>query len=293
MPPTATKSNPLLTLLELVKIRITSVVTLSAATGYLWASERVNLDLANILVGLLLLSCGSAALNQVQDVKIDRVMARTAGRPIPSGRVARDVALFLAGLLVLLGLYFIASIKHEPLLAMGLGLLALAWYNGVYYLLKRWTAFAVLPGSLIGALPPVIGWVAGGGHPLHPFSLLLASFFFVWQIPHFWLLQVNRAEEYQAAGLPALVDRFSPDQLRRITAFWIFASAAGGVAFPALAGSQMPLWIRLVMVVASCWTASRALALARPAGDLRDRFRRSFMEINGFALVMMLCLCLS
>ncbi len=280
-------------LLELVKIRITAVVTISGAVGYLWAAEAVTVDMLLVLGGLLLLACGSAALNQVQDARIDAAMERTAGRPIPSGRIGRDVAGFLGGLLALLGLYLVASVKHQPELVAGLGLLALVWYNVVYYLLKRVTAFAVLPGSLIGALPPIMGWVAGGGHALHPFALLLGSFFFVWQIPHFWLLQVNRAREYQRAGLPAMVDRFSLLQLRRITAVWMLAAAAGGVAFPALAGAMIPAWMRLLMVAVSGWMGLRAVAFARLGDSVSWPFSRPFMEINGYALVIMICLCLS
>jgi protoheme IX farnesyltransferase len=280
-------------LLELTKIRITVVVMISTATGYLWANPAATEQMLFAVLGTLLLACGSAAMNHVQDASIDSRMERTARRPIPSGRISPVSAFFIAGLLMLFGFYLLASLEDQTLVILGLGLAAVAWYNGVYYYLKRWTAFAVVPGSLIGALPPVIGWVGGGGHPLHPFCLLLASFFFVWQIPHFWLLQLNRAEEYKRAGLPGLGDHFSGAQLGRITTSWICAAAVGGTAFPALAGDQIPFGWRMVMLMVSLWLGFAALKMLRKKARVNRPFHRAFMEINGYALVMMLCLSLS
>jgi protoheme IX farnesyltransferase len=277
-------------ILELTKIRITAVVMISTATGYLWADPAATEQLLLSVVGTLLLACGAAAMNHVQDAAIDGRMARTARRPIPSGRISPASAFFVAGLLMLLGFYFLASLEDQPLLAMGLGVAAVAWYNVVYYYLKRWTAFAVVPGSLIGALPPVIGWVGGGGHPLHPFCLLLATFFFVWQIPHFWLLQLNRADEYKRAGLPGLKDLFSRAQLGRITTSWICAAAVGGIVFPALAGDRVPLGWRMVMLLVSLWLGIAALKMLRDRPGEKLPYHRAFMEINGYALVMMVCL---
>ncbi len=280
-------------LLSLTKLRITVMVTLSSATGYFWAAPKISIDLLNTLAGVLLLACGSAALNHVQDAKLDGIMKRTRGRPIPSGKISRANAFFIGGLLVMLGLYFLASIKRQPVTALGLGLAAICWYNGVYYYLKRVTAFAVVPGSLIGAIPPVIGWVGGGGQLLHPFAILLGAFFFVWQIPHFWLLMINRAQEYKDAGLPELTSKFQPAQLGRITSIWLFATAAGGLIFPALAGDQVGVPWRMAMFLASIWLFMAAAKLLKPTPRIKRPFHRAFMEINGYAVVMMLCLSLS
>ncbi len=277
-------------LLELTKIRITAVVMVSTVTGYLWAAHRVTEQMVFTILGTLLLACGSAAMNHVQDASIDSRMNRTAHRPIPSGRISKANAFFVAGLLILFGLYFLASLEDQPIVALGLGGAAVVWYNIVYYYLKRWTAFAVVPGSLIGALPPVIGWVGGNGHPLHPFCLLLASFFFIWQIPHFWLLQLNRAEEYRRAGLPALSDHFSGAQLGRITTAWLWGTAVAGAVFPALAGELLPLGWRVVMLSASLWLGLAALKMLRRNAPEKRPYRRAFTEINGYALVIMVCL---
>lgn len=277
-------------LASLTKIRITFVATLSAAAGYLWNGAEVTWDFTYTVVGVLLLACGSAAFNHVQDADLDARMGRTAGRPIPSGRMRRSTALFLSGVMVLLGLAALSSISEQEITALVLGIVAVTWYNVVYYFLKRITAFAVVPGSLIGALPPAIGWVGAGGDPMHPACLLIAGFFFVWQIPHFWLLQLNRTAEYTGAGLPTLADHFERPQLNRITSIWIWATAAAGVLFPALAGHEMSVWIRLLMVVASGWLAVAAVKILKSDDVTKRPYIRAFAEINGYALAVIICL---
>ena len=98
-------------------------------------------------------------------------MKRTANRPLPAGRMSLASALFLSGLLILLGLYFLTSSEANAGLLALLGAFAVIWYNGIYTYLKRLTAFAVIPGALLGALPPVIGWTAAGGDPFDPFGI--------------------------------------------------------------------------------------------------------------------------
>lgn len=281
-------------LVELAKIRITVMVTLTTATGYL-LTGHVGWEIWLPLVGTFLLASGSAALNQCQDAGIDARMKRTRERPIPAGRIRQSTGLFYAGVLVLLGLFFLASVTENTGVVLGLGCLALFWYNGVYTYLKRVTAFAVIPGSVIGAIPPVIGWTAAGGDVLDPFILLVASFFFVWQIPHFWLLLLMVGDEYAVAGLPTLTRTFSRPQLVRITFIWVFATAAGGLVFPALAHEVVTLPWSLALVVASVWLTVRAAGvLWRPvSGEGQRPFGRTFLHINVYALMVMVCLSLS
>ena len=137
-------------ILELTKARITAAVTLTTATGYFLAARRLEADMYLPLLGVFILASGSAALNQWQERRLDGRMKRTRGRPIPAGSIEPNWALFLAGLLILVGLYLLASIKGAPRTPIALGGVALLWYNGVYTHLKRITAFAVVPGALRG-----------------------------------------------------------------------------------------------------------------------------------------------
>ena len=128
------------------------------------------------------------------------------------------VASFVVGLGFL---YFGANIE-----AFLLGIAAIIWYNVIYTPLKRVSALAVVPGALIGAIPPAIGWVAAGGMITDPGLIVLSLFFFIWQIPHFWLLLLIYEKDYKKAGFPVLTDLFSREQFTRITYTWIAALAA-------------------------------------------------------------------
>ena len=88
------------------------------------------------------------------------------------------------------------------------------WYNAVYTPLKKVFSLAIIPGSLVGALPPLAGWVAAGGDILDPKIILISSFFFVWQIPHFWILLLIYGKDYDKGGFPTLTNVFSERQLK-------------------------------------------------------------------------------
>ena len=292
--PLARQSWPT-TILQLTRAKVTCAVVLTTATGYLLAAGYATVNIWPPLVGVFLLACGSSALNQCQEARIDALMERTQHRPIPAGRVDRGTAFFLAGLFILLGLSVLTSSTDKPMVLLLLGGSAVVWYNGVYTYLKRVTPFAVVPGALIGAIPPVIGYVAAGGDPTDSLILLVASFFFIWQIPHFWLLMLMLGEQYDRAGLPTLTRVFSTAQIARITFMWILATAAAGLVFPALARANMTMPWSLAMVIVSLWLAAKAAAVLKPAPDQADKsqFRRAFVQINAYALLVMLCLSLS
>jgi protoheme IX farnesyltransferase len=274
-------------ILELTKVRITIAVTLSVATGFFVFAGDWTSEVFLPMFGVFVLACGSAALNQVQESRVDAKMPRTRHRPIPSGRIRRDWALFIALALIGLGLSLLASIEKHTGTLIALGIAAVVWYNGVYVILKRITAFAVVPGSLIGAIPPVIGYVAAGGMVNDPAILTLAFIFFLWQIPHFWLLLIRCGDDYRQAGLPSLNQVFSAMQIARITGIWILSLATCGVLMSAAGGLHMP-WSILILL-ASVWLAFGAvrLLLARQSLELA---MPTFLRINLYMLMLMAAL---
>jgi len=274
-------------LLELTKARVTAAVTVSTAAGYLLFARAYGPNLAYAAAGVFLLACGACALNQVQDRAIDARMGRTAVRPLPAGRIDPASAAFIAGLLILGGLYLLASVDRHAVEILALAGFSVVWYNGVYTYLKRVTAFAVVPGALVGAVPPLIGFAAAGGVITDPLILAVAAFLYVWQIPHFWLLLIRYGSEYERAGLPSLSRAFSADALRRMTSAWLLATAAAGLAAGVVARLDVP-W-SLALVVASA-------ALAVQAVRLRDRAswpRRAFVAVTAYAMAVMLALALN
>jgi protoheme IX farnesyltransferase len=255
-------------------------VTVTTAFGYIAASGKIDLMILPVLFGVLLLAFGSAALNHYQEKDFDSKMSRTKGRPIPSGRISPVNVLKISLVLVLLG-SVILILWTNPL-TLGLGLLNLVWYNFIYTLLKRKSPFAIVPGSLVGAIPPVIGWVTAGGSLLDPQIAIIAFFFFIWQIPHFWLLLLVMDNDYQQAGFPTLTQIFNHTQLSRITFIWIISTAVTGLMIP-LFGMVTELWINLGLFLSGALLTWKAFGLIIEKKDF-SAFRLNFRYINYFAL---------
>ena len=277
------KSNPVSTVLELTKLRISGASTFTAAAGYVACLRGVNAGLVTTLLGILLLAMGSSALNEVQEHKYDALMPRTANRPIPRGDISPARGALIATVLSVSG-FLVLLLAHNLTSAL-LGALALAWYNGFYTPLKRLSAFAVVPGSLIGALPPAIGWTAAGGSVADPSVLALAFVFFIWQVPHFWLLVGLHAEGYEEAGYPTLVSLFGRPRLSRLTFTWTCGTAAACGLLPLF--RVLVSWPAEIMLgLGAVWLIVGSLPLLRAERQDAPLYRRVFMNINLFALVL-------
>jgi heme o synthase len=211
------------TLLELVKIRITFAVMFTTIAGYLLYTKDFHTGMILPVLGILLLACGSAALNHLQEVRFDALMERTRKRPIPSGRISIPGAWMVVILLTIAGTWMIYA--GSNLIGALLGLSAMFWYNVIYTYLKRVTAYAVIPGSVIGSIPPLVGWVAAGGSLNDPFAILIAIFFFIWQVPHFWLLAMKYGPQYEVAGFPVITKVYSRRLIYAFTFIWVLATA--------------------------------------------------------------------
>jgi protoheme IX farnesyltransferase len=189
--------------LILTKVRITALVLVTTAAGFLLASgARVDLALlAWTLLGTGLAASGAAALNQYLEREADSRMRRTAGRPIPAGRMtpARGltvgIGLSVAGVAILVAFVNVLT-----------GLLALATvllYVGVYTPLKRMTPLNTIIGAIPGAIPPVMGWTAVTGEAGLP-AWVLFAILFLWQLPHFLAIAWIFRDDYRLGGFPML-----------------------------------------------------------------------------------------
>ena len=276
------KSSPIGTLLELTKLRISGASTFTAAAGYVAFLRGADTGLITTLLGILLLAMGSSALNEVQEHRFDALMPRTAGRPIPRGDLSPARAAAIAVTLAVAG-FLVLLVAHNLTSAL-LGALAMGWYNGFYTPLKRISAFAVVPGSLIGALPPAIGWTAAGGSVGDPSVLALAFVFFIWQVPHFWLLVGLHAEGYEEAGYPTLVTVFGRPRLSRLTFTWTCATAAACGLLP-MFRVLVSRPAEIMLGLGAIWLIVGSLPLLKPGQDA-TLYRRVFMNINLFALVL-------
>lgn len=189
-------------LVALTKPRITLMVLVTAAGG-MWLAPG-SLDLASTAVMLITtgMVVGAAnTLNCYLERDSDRLMARTANRPLPDRRLQPSWALTLG---VLMGLFAVPTLTLAVNPVTGLlGAIALVSYVAIYTPMKQHTPAALFVGALPGALPPLMGWTAVTGSIAAP-GLVLFGVLFFWQIPHFIAISVFRQEEYERAGLKVL-----------------------------------------------------------------------------------------
>lgn len=231
--------------------------------------------------GIFLLACGASALNQYQERIIDARMPRTCMRPLPSGRLSSAAAAVFALLAAGAGAALVGSGGGWIPSAIAVG--AVVWYNGVYTLLKRKTAFALVPGALSGALPPAVGWVSAGGSWGDPALAALCLFFAIWQVPHFWLLMMRYGREYAAAGLPSLTGRFAPEQMSRLVFLWICATAVSCLML-CFYGLATALPVRYLMLGASVLLVGQGVFLL-VRGESYSR--AVFGGINSYMIVIL------
>ncbi len=160
------------------------------ATQYSWESLFI------LALGGTFVTGAANALNQVLEKEYDKLMQRTADRPLPSGRMEVSEAVLVAGILSVMGLLLLAT--FNPTTAM-LGALSLVSYSFIYTPMKRVSPIAVWIGAIPGALPMAIGWVAAG-HSLGAVAIFLFSIQFFWQFPHFWAIAWVAHKDYTGAG---------------------------------------------------------------------------------------------
>jgi heme o synthase len=275
-------TNKLLLFFQLTKPIISVSVALSALTGFLLYQGFFAVDWLWLVSGIFLLSSGSAAINHIQEAEMDILMERTRKRPIPGGLVKPYQAGVFAIILILSGI--ILLLQLSTYLPVMLGMTNIVLYNLIYTPLKKVTPFAVFPGALVGAIPPVIGWTAAGGSITHPHALLLAFLFFVGQIPHFWLILLKHAGDYEKAGFPSLSKIFTVKQLVRLTLVWITATALAAIMLVVFGILQSVAGSVVVLV---CAIALIIYFLTQKI-NVRESFTpsKSFMVLNIFYLII-------
>ena len=243
---------------ELLKPRVMSLVIFTALVGLLVAPVGVHPIVAFASILCIAVGAGaSGALNMWWDADIDWKMARTRGRPIPSGRVTAGEALSVG-----LGLS-ILSVAMLGLFANWLSAAILAFtiffYAVVYTMwLKRSTPQNIVIGGAAGAFPPMLGWaVATGGVSLE--SVLMFAVIFLWTPPHFWALALYRNGDYERATVPMMPVVAGPQATRRQIFWYSIALAAvavapaftsiGGLFYLVVAGALSAEFLRLAWIV--------------------------------------------
>lgn len=273
-------------LLELTRFKISLFVTFSALVTFSLAKQAITGEVLLPLTGIFLLTCGACGLNQVQERDRDQLMERTAYRPIPSKRLSPSKAFFISSCFLFSG--FLLLIFGVNWIALGLGIFAIFWYLGIYTPLKKRTPLAVIPGALVGGIPPLMGWLSGGGHLKDPKVYGIFFFFYIWQAPHFWLLLFNNGKDYERAGFPSLESIFTPIQIKRVLFLWILATGVSAFIIPFFEMVRSPMITGGILGIGGwlCWKAFKFFK--DPVG--KDQLHSLFVAFNSYGLLIMLCL---
>jgi protoheme IX farnesyltransferase len=269
--------------LQLTKPKVQSLLLLTTVTTMLVAGEPS--------VGLILLTClggylsagGAGAVNHFYDRDIDARMARTADRPVPSGRVSPRAALTF-GIVLAVASFVLMSLTIN-VLAASLSLAGFAGYVGVYTMwLKRRTVQNIVIGGAAGAVPPLVGWAAVTGN-VSWISVYLFAIVFFWTPPHFWALSILMKDEYAKVGVPMLpVVRGEQETRRQILLYSVLLYAV--TQLPFCAGSFGAIYL----------VSSLALGAAFIAGAVklyRDADRAAALKLYLFSLAYLALLFVS
>jgi protoheme IX farnesyltransferase len=216
--------------IELIKLKLTLAVVFSGVFGYCLATDHVIWWKILILTIASISITGSAnIINQIIEKESDKLMKRTAVRPLPTGRLSVNEAAGFAFILFGLGCYLFVEFFNVR--AAALAVLSLLLYGFVYTPLKRKGQIAVFVGALPGAFPPMIGWVAATNHYGWVPGILFAIQFF-WQFPHFWAIGWLAFDEYKKAGIQMMPGAGKTSQTAfRIMLYTLFLIPVGWLPF--------------------------------------------------------------
>jgi protoheme IX farnesyltransferase len=211
---------------ELTKLRVTTLIVMTAWCGYFFGAHKagnswLSWGLFHSLLGIGLVSSGTAALNEVMEHKVDANMRRTALRPLPTGRMSLLHASVI-GLLATVGGSVYLGLYTNPLTGF-LTFLTSVVYLAAYTPLKRLSPVCTFVGAFPGAMPGVLGWTAARGR-LEWSTLVLFAILFVWQFPHFFSIAWLYREDYAKGGVKMLpvVEEDGRSTARRILIYSVF-----------------------------------------------------------------------
>ena len=262
----------------LLKPGVMSLAVFTALAGMIAAPGSLHPVIAvSALIFIALGAGGAGALNMWYDADIDRLMSRTAMRPIPRNRVppheALSFGLFLAGgSVVCLGVLV-------NWISAGLLALTIAYYFVIYTMwLKRRTPQNIVIGGAAGAFPPMIGWaVTTGSVSLE--GLVLFAIIFLWTPPHFWALAVNRARDYERAGVPMMPNVAGKDHTRLLILIYSVLTALVGVV-PAFIGLGGRIYLAVSVMLGGAFIGFAVNLYLRRSGHASDRACRAMFSFS-------------
>ena len=228
----------------LMKVRLNFFVLVTTFFGYLLARKGSSMEwmvLFHTLVGTAAAAFGSAAFNQLMEIDLDLMMKRTADRPLPSRRMNPVTAFGVGWMLSAIGIIHLAVKVNAG--AAYLTAATVAIYVFLYTPMKRMSSMNTLVGAIPGAIPPVIGWVGGGGGIVDPEAWFLFGILFFWQLPHFVAINWLCREEYESAGYKMWSNGDASGRKSGILCAFFAVLLAVFSLLPAIWGFANALWL--------------------------------------------------
>jgi len=267
------------------KFVLSFAVSLSALFAYVMAKGEVGLDMLLATFSVLLVAMGVSTLNQVQEYKSDAKMERTKNRPIASGRMSPRTGLIIGIVLILLAMGLIYSLLG--LTGVNIFMFAFIWYNAMYTPLKKKSALAVVPGAILGVIPPAIGWLTAGHTLMELEFIALALYFFIWQVPHFWLLVMLFHGDYKDGGYPTAMKLFGQASLQRLTFVWLIFTIQAGIFLVWVYEPYTPTILLAIGI--GVWAFISSFELLKESFELKNA-RSVFWKINAAFLGIIILL---
>ena len=266
--------------LELTKPKVQSLLLLTTIATMLVAGNPSIALIALTCLGGYLSAGGAGAINHWFDRDIDALMARTANRPVPSGRVAPSAALAFG--CTLAALSFLELSLTVNVLAASLSFAGFLGYVFIYTIwLKRRTPQNIVIGGAAGAVPPLVGWAAVRGS-VGGVAVLLFFIVFFWTPPHFWALSLLMKDEYKKVGVPMLpVVRGEAETRRQILLYTVLLYAV--TQLPFCAGGFGAIYLVSSLLLGLGFIVG-AVRLYRRAGRSAAIARRSALQLYLFSL---------
>ncbi len=256
--------------LALTKPRITWLILMSTGVGYFFGLGTGSphwILLVHTLIGTALIASGTAALNQYYERDADTLMRRTAGRPLPTGKMTAPRALVFGIVLAVLG--FAELTLGANLLTGLLGAFTLGSYLFIYTPLKQRSHLSTVIGALPGAMPPLIGYAASHGS-LTPEAWTLFAILFIWQFPHFLAIAWMYREDYARAGI-RMLPVVEPDGMSTGRQIILYASTLIPVSlFPVLLGMSGKVYLVGALILGG-WFLYTGVRVAFDLTNVRAR----------------------
>ena len=256
--------------IALTKPRITWLILMSTGVGYFFGLATGDphwILLLHTLIGTALIASGTAALNQWYERDADTLMRRTAGRPLPTGKMTARRALLFGIVLAVLG--FVELALGANFLTGLLGAFTLASYLFIYTPLKQRSHLSTVIGALPGAMPPLIGYAASHGS-LTPEAWTLFAILFIWQFPHFLAIAWMYREDYARAGI-RMLPVVEPDGMSTGRQIILYASTLIPVSlFPVLLGMSGKVYLVGALILGG-WFLYTGVRVAFDLTNIRAR----------------------